>query len=281
MQDKAATVESAVAQLFQGSGVGEAAGVHGKYRAVCRVSEFDDTILWDTGEFDNVVCYLGKNSMLDNFIVGSAFTQVGPYMGLISSVSWTNLATTISSLTSYTGSTVTLATAAAHGLLPGDTVIIAAVTGTGTNITAVQGTWTCLAGTTGSTLVFSIGASGLTITTLTGGTVTTTSATRINDTMASHGNWLEAGSTNAPTFAARGTPSWSSATTGSKSTASAVSFTMTGAGTLQGAFLVLGTGAVTTLMSTAGTLFSAGAFSGGSQAVSNGNVVTVSYAISV
>lgn len=143
--------------------------------------------------FDNLVTTVGKNHMLDNYIAGSAFTQVGPYMGLISSVSYT-------------------AVAAA-------------------------------------------------------------------DTMASHGGWTEAGSTNAPTFTARIAPSWSSASAGSKAASAAVSFTMTGAGTLKGAFLVLGAGAVTTLMSTAGTLFSAGLFSGGDQVVSNGNVVQVSYSL--
>jgi hypothetical protein len=278
MNDNMKLTESAKAQLFTGAGAGEQMHVEGYYTVQCFEHE-GGALLWED-EIHNVVTYVGKNSMLDNFLAGSAYTTTA-YMGLISSVSWTNLATTISSLTSYAGSTVTLATAAAHGLLVGDTVTIAAVTGTGANITAVQGTWTCLAGTTGSTLVFSIGASGLTITTLTGGTVTTTSGTRINDTMASHANWTEAGSTNAPTFAARIAPSFSAAASGVKQTSSPVSFTMTGAGTLQGAFIVLGTGAVATLMSTAGTLFSAGAFTGGSQVVSNGNVVTVTWSCGV
>jgi len=56
---------------------------------------------------------------------------------------------------------------------------------------------------------------------------------------------------------------------------------MTGAGTLQGAFIVFGTGAATTIGSTAGTLLSAGAFTGGSQPVSSGNVVQVSYSLSM
>jgi hypothetical protein len=105
------------------------------------------------------------------------------------------------------------------------------------------------------------------------------SAVAAADTMASHAGWTEAGSTNAPTFAARVAPAWSAASGGSKATSAAVSFTMTGAGTLGGAFIVFGTGAVTTLMSTAGTLLSAGAFSGGNQVVSSGNVVTVTYSL--
>jgi len=144
---------------------------------------------------DNVVCTVGKNLALDTILAGSGYTVVGPYMGLISSVSYTGVAA--------------------------------------------------------------------------------------GDTMASHSGWTEAGSTNAPTFAARGTPAWSAASAGSKSTSSAVSFTMTGAGTLKGAFLVFGTGAVTTLMSTAGTLLSAGTFTGGDQVVSSGNIVTVTYTLSM
>jgi hypothetical protein len=56
---------------------------------------------------------------------------------------------------------------------------------------------------------------------------------------------------------------------------------MTGAGTLVGAFITYGTGAVTTLMSTAGTLLSAGAFTGGNQPVNSGNVVQVTYSLSL
>jgi len=277
--EKINSLESAIASICNSGVMGDSMRAEGRYKVECFEYE-GGPLLW-SDDFDNVVCTLGRNAMLDNFITGSAFTQVGPYMGLISSVGWTNLATTIASLTSYAGSVVTIVTAAAHGLGVGDTVVIAAAAGTGTNVSAVNGTWTCAAGTTGTTLVFNIGVTGLTITTLTGGTVTTTSGTRIGDTMATHANWVEAGSTNAPTFAARGTPAWSSASANSKSTSSAVSFTMTGAGTLQGAFIALGAGAVTTLMSTAGILFSAGAFTGGSQAVSSGNVVTVSYSVSV
>ena len=56
---------------------------------------------------------------------------------------------------------------------------------------------------------------------------------------------------------------------------------MTSAGTLEGAFLVFGTGAVATLMSTAGTLLSAGFFTGGAQPVNSGNIVQVSYTLSM
>ena len=101
------------------------------------------------------------------------------------------------------------------------------------------------------------------------------------DTMASHTGWNEAGSTNAPTFAARVAPAFGTATAGAISTSTPTSFTMTGAGTLVGAFITYGTGAVDTLMSTAGTLLSAGAFTGGNQPVNSGNVVQVTYSLSL
>lgn len=101
------------------------------------------------------------------------------------------------------------------------------------------------------------------------------------DTMASHSGWNEAGSTNAPTFAARVAPAFGTASAGAISTSTPTSFTMTGAGTLVGAFITYGTGAVTTLMSTAGTLLSAGAFTGGNQPVNSGNVVQVTYSLSL
>lgn len=80
--------------------------------------------------------------------------------------------TTLSSLTSYSGTTITLATAGAHGLSPGDLFNISAATGTGADLSRINGEWLAITGTTGTTLKFTI-ASGLTITTVTGGTVQT------------------------------------------------------------------------------------------------------------
>lgn len=280
MKDSLHSTAVAVAALAAIGGMAESAHARGVYKVRCHEYE-GGPLLWED-VVENVVTWVGKNSMEDNYIAGSAFTQTGPYMGLISSVGWTNLATTISSLASYNSATGIAAfnTAAAHGLNPGDTVTVASAAGTGTNVASLNGTFLCQASTAASVIYVYVGT-GLTITTLTGGTVTTTSGTRIGDTMASHANWTEAGGANAPTFAARGTPAWSAAANGSKSTSSAVSFTMTGGGTLQGCFLVCASGAVTTIGNTSGTLFSAGAFTGGAQVVSPGNTVTVSYALSM
>ena len=281
MKDSLRSMEAVAASLHRLSGAAEACHARGLFHATCYEREPGSRVRWETPA-KNVVCNPGKNSMEDNYIAGSSFTQTGPYMLLISSVSWTPLSTTISSLGAYTSGTgiVSFNTAAAHGLSPGDTVTVAAPTGTGANYLALTGTFLCLAGTTASVVYVFVGTN-LTITTLTGGAVTTASATRINDTMSSHALWTEAGSANAPTFAARGTPAWSAASGGSKSTSAAVSFTMTSGGTLEGCGLVCASGAVNTIGSTTGTLFSAGAFTGGPQVVSSGNTVTVAYTFSM
>jgi hypothetical protein len=103
----------------------------------------------------------------------------------------------------------------------------------------------------------------------------------IADTMASHGSWTEAGGTNAPTYTGpRKTIAWSAASAKSKAPSSAPVFAITGTGTAKGVFLVFGSGAVTTLDSTAGILYSAGLFTGGDQAVVNTNTLTVTYTAS-
>jgi len=193
MKDQLNAVESANMSIANIAGMGESAQAEGVYTFRCFEYE-NGPLLWEQ-TIGNVVCTVGKNLMLQTALTGSGYTVVGPYMGLISSVSYT--------------------------------------------------------------------------------------AVSAADTMASHSGWTEAGSTNAPTFAARVAPAFGTASAGAISTSSAVSFTMTGAGTLVGAFITYGTGAVTTLMSTAGTLLSAGAFTGGNQPVNSGNVVQVTYSLSL
>lgn len=111
---------------------------------------------------------------------------------------------------------------------------------------------------------------------------TNASAAAIGDTMASHAGWLEVGATNAPAYTApRKTVAWSAASAGSKASSAAASFSITSAGTVGGCFLVLGTGAVSTIDSTAGVLYSAGAFTGGSKVVASGDVINVTYTASL
>lgn len=108
------------------------------------------------------------------------------------------------------------------------------------------------------------------------------SSCTVSDTMASKTTWLEVGAANAPTYTSpRKTPSWSSAASGSKATSSAVSFAITSSGTVGGCFLVFGSGAVTTIDSTAGVLYSCGAFTGGSKTVANGDTLNVTYTASM
>jgi hypothetical protein len=148
----------------------------------------------------NTVCTVGKNLALDTFLAGSSYTATGPFLGLISSASY--------------------------------------------------------------------------------------SATAAGDTMASHSGWLEAGTTNAPQWTtpasgARATTAagWSAASAGSKALSAAKSFSISTSGTVKGAFLVYGTGAVATAMDTNGTLMSAGVFSGGDKTVANLDTLNVSYSL--
>ncbi len=155
----------------------------------------DGKVKW-TDTFHNTVVTVGKNLALDTYLAGSSYTVTGPFMGLISSTSY--------------------------------------------------------------------------------------SAISAADTMASHSGWLEAGSANTPHYSGtRCTLSWSSASGGSKATASACSFSITAAGTAKGCFIDFGSGAVSTIDNTSGTLYSAGLFTGGDQVVGNGDTLNVSYTASL
>lgn len=172
--------------------LGEIFGLEGHYVAECY--DKDGNLKW-RDEFDNTVVTVGKNFVLDTVLAGSTYTVTGPFMGLISSTSF--------------------------------------------------------------------------------------SAIAAGDTMSSHAGWLEAGNANAPTYTApRKTAAFSAASSGSKTLSSALSFAITGTGTIKGVFIVLGSGAVSTIDNTSGTLLSAGLFSGGDRAVLNGDTVNVSWTLS-
>jgi hypothetical protein len=102
------------------------------------------------------------------------------------------------------------------------------------------------------------------------------------DTQASHATWLEVGGTNAPTYSGtRKTPAFSASTVANpavKSTSAAVVFSMTGSGTVAGAFINVGGSA--TIDSTTGVLFSAGDFTAGSKTVTSGDTINVQYTLS-
>ena len=104
------------------------------------------------------------------------------------------------------------------------------------------------------------------------------------DTMASHSGWTEFVNYTVGGSAVRGTAVFTSAsssgTTPSNVTtksANSITYTITGAGgTVGGCFLVTGSGAVSTQSSTAGTLYSAGAFST-AKVTTAGDTVSVTY----
>ena len=109
-----------------------------------------------------------------------------------------------------------------------------------------------------------------------------TGSAAYSDTQASHGGWLEVGNANAPTYSGvRKTPSFASATIANPSvlaTSAAVTFAMTGSGTVAGAFINVG--GSSTIDSTTGVLFSAGDFTAGSKTVTSGDTINVTYTLS-
>jgi len=102
------------------------------------------------------------------------------------------------------------------------------------------------------------------------------------DTQSSHAGWYEVGGANAPTYSGtRKTPSFSAATSANPSvlsTSAAVVFSMTGSGTVYGAFINVG--GSTAIDNTTGTLFSIGAFTAGSKTVTSGDTINVTYTLS-
>jgi hypothetical protein len=104
------------------------------------------------------------------------------------------------------------------------------------------------------------------------------------DTMTSHGGWTEFTNYTVGGSAVRGTAVFGSATSSGSSpsnvttsAASAITYTITGAGgTVGGCFLVTGSGASSTQSNTGGTLYSAGNFST-AKVTTAGDTVSVTY----
>ena len=191
--ERAPARECTDASVIRGSGLDEGADAHGRYEVECIGA--DGKLKWRE-TIENMVATVGKNLALDTFLAGAAYTVTGPFMGLISSTSF--------------------------------------------------------------------------------------SAVAAGDTMTSHTGWLEAGGANAPTYTGnRKTAAWSAASAGNKALSAALSFAITGTGTVKGAFLCFGSGALNTKDNTGGTLWSAGTFSTGDKAVVNGDTLNVNYSTSL
>lgn len=103
-----------------------------------------------------------------------------------------------------------------------------------------------------------------------------TGAAAIGNTMGSHAPWLEVGLANAPTYTGnRKVPAFSAASSASKVMSAAAAFAITSTGTVSGCFIVMSGSA--TKDDTTGTLYSAGDFTQGDKAVSNGDTLNVTY----
>src|SRR4029077_1427273 len=88
-EERAQARESSDASVIRGSGIGEQAEAHGRYEIECIGA--DGKLKWRE-TIKNVVATVGKNLALDTFLAGSSYTVVGPFMGLISSTSYSAVA---------------------------------------------------------------------------------------------------------------------------------------------------------------------------------------------
>jgi hypothetical protein len=77
------------ASVIRRSGLSENVEAHGRYEIECIGA--DGKLKWRE-VIDNVVCTVGKNLALDTFLAGTSYTVTGPFMGLISSISYTAVA---------------------------------------------------------------------------------------------------------------------------------------------------------------------------------------------
>lgn len=77
------------ASVVRGGGLGEHAAAHGRFEVECR--DASGRLKW-CETIDNLVVTVGKNLMLDTALAGSAYTVTGPYMGLVSSASYSAVA---------------------------------------------------------------------------------------------------------------------------------------------------------------------------------------------
>ena len=185
----------AVATLQAKADIPEGMGIEGYYHVECR--DKDGNLKWEE-TVPNLVVAVGKQLMLDTLLKGSAYTVVGPYLGL----------TKVSLTPAATDTMTTLVTTNA-----------AEFTNYTVGGSAVRGT-----------AVF--------------GSATSSGSTPSNVTT---------------------------------STASAITYTITGAGgTVYGCFLVTGAGASSTQGNTSGTLYSEGNFSV-AKVTTAGDTVSVTY----
>jgi len=90
MNDHLSARAQVSAKMRTGAGLGEYVRIKGLYRWQLRARAGGRIIR--AGEFDNVVTYVGQNQLLAAALQGAAYSVTGPYMGLISSVSYSAVA---------------------------------------------------------------------------------------------------------------------------------------------------------------------------------------------
>lgn len=117
---------------MQSNAVGaETVGVEGYYHVVCK--DANGQVKWEDS-FPNLVNAIGKELMLDTLLSGTAYTTVGPFLGLISGASPTFAAA--NTMTSHSGWTefvdYTVGGSAVRG-----TAVFGAASSTGTTPTNV------------------------------------------------------------------------------------------------------------------------------------------------
>lgn len=111
-----------------------------------------------------------------------------------------------------------------------------------------------------------------------GGTVAPTIVA--GDVMTSHAGWLEAGNANPPLLTGTRASMTFGAPSGGTIISTGNTFIANGSGTLTGAFVNFSNGATNTFDNTAGTLFSAGAFSAAQPVIAT-NTLTVGFTLTM
>jgi len=121
--------DSAIATLNTSAIKAEEMGIHGNYHVLCH--DENGNLKWEE-EFPNLVNAIGKQLMLDTLLRGSAYTVVGPYLGLINSGGTFAAADTMTSHAGWTEFTNYTVGTAIRG-----TAVFAASTSSGTTPTNV------------------------------------------------------------------------------------------------------------------------------------------------
>ena len=127
--EKASCGDNAVASLQANVTIPEGMGVEGFYKIECR--DAAGNLKWDE-EFPNLVVAVGKQLMLDTLLKGSAYTVVGPFLGLIGNSTTFAAADTMTSKTWTEFTNYTVGGSAVRG-----TAVFASATSAGTTQTNV------------------------------------------------------------------------------------------------------------------------------------------------